>query len=75
MANDNNNKSNGKKPRFSLSWLYIILIAGLAYMLFSGSGSGSGGANKEVSYTTFKTYLDSGYTKSITVNKTDGIAF
>ena len=74
MANDNNNKSDGKKPRFSLSWLYIILIAGLAYMLFSGSGSGSGGANKEVSYTTFKTYLDSGYTKSIIVNKTDGIA-
>ena len=63
-----------KKPRFNLNWLYIAVIAGLAFMMFQNNGEGGGSYNKEVSYTTFKSYVAKGYTKDITVNKTDGIA-
>ena len=63
-----------KKPRFNLNWLYIAVIAGLAFMMFQNNGEGGGSYNKEVSYTTFKNYVAKGYTKDITVNKTDGIA-
>ena len=58
-----------KKPRFNLNWLYIAVIAGLAFMMFQNNGEGGGSYNKEVSYTTFKNYVAKGYTKDITVNK------
>ena len=59
-------------PRFNLNWLYIAIIAGLAFMLFQGNGESS--INKTVSYTQFKEYVTKGYTQDITVNKTDGTA-
>lgn len=60
-------------PRFNLNWLYIIIIAGLAIMLFQGQGSSSS-VNKEVSLTQFRTYLEQGYAKEVIINKTDGTA-
>lgn len=60
-------------PRFNLNWLYIAIIAGLAFMMFQSNGEGGSSFNKEVSYTAFKNYVAKGYTKDITVNKTDGI--
>lgn len=60
-------------PRFNLNWLYIAIIAGLAFMMFQSNGEGGNSFNKEVSYTAFKNYVAKGYTKDITVNKTDGI--
>ena len=60
-----------KMPRFNLSWIYIIAIGVLAYMIFSG-GEATGGINKEISYSEFKTYVQKGYTNEIVVNKTDG---
>ena len=42
-------------------------------MFFRGN-LGDGGFDKEVPYTTFKEYVAKGYAKSVTVNKSDGIA-
>ncbi|MBO7293800.1 MAG: ATP-dependent metallopeptidase FtsH/Yme1/Tma family protein, partial [Bacteroidaceae bacterium] len=58
-------------PRFNLSWIYIIAIGALIYMIYSG-GDATGGINKEISYSEFKTYVQKGYTNDIVVNKTDG---
>ena len=60
-----------KMPRFNLNWLYILVIGGLAYMLYQGGGS-STSITKEVSYSDFKTYIEKGYSNDIVVNKTDG---
>lgn len=61
-----------RMPRFGLSWVYLIAIAALAFMLYQGNGRQSGGANKEVDYTTFCNYVEKGYTQEVVVNKSDG---
>ncbi|MBO5134232.1 MAG: ATP-dependent zinc metalloprotease FtsH [Bacteroidaceae bacterium] len=70
---DKEQKKKNNMPRFNLNWLYIAIIAGLAFMMFQSNGEGGNSFNKEVSYTAFKNYVAKGYTKDITVNKTDGI--
>lgn len=70
MAQNDPKKS---MPRFNLNWLYIMIIAGLGFMLFQGNGEGSG-ITKEVSYTQFKSYVQKGYTHEVKINKTDGTA-
>lgn len=80
MAQPNNmmpggNKPGRKMPGFNLSWLYLLIIGGLLYMMYSQSGQGStGGIDKEVDYTTFRNYVAQGYAKEVVVNKTDGNA-
>ena len=74
MDTNNNKIPGGKKnnmPKFSLSWLYIAVIAALAFMLFQGNDS-SGGANKEVDYTSFKTYVANNYGTEVVIDKTAG---
>ena len=61
-----------KMPRFNLNLLYILVIAGLAYMLYQGDGSSSS-IDKEVTYSEFKQYIKDGYSNDIVVNKTDGV--
>ena len=64
---NNNNASNKmRKPRFNLSWLYLFLLAGIAYVFLTKSGNSS---TKQLSYTDFQACLDSGYVKEIMVNK------
>ena len=58
-------------PRFNLSWIYILAIGALIFMIYRG-GDATGGINKEISYSEFKTYVQKGYTNDIVVNKTDG---
>ena len=66
-------KPDGKKPGFSLTWLYMAVILGLMVMLYQGNGSGnSGGIDKDVDYTTFREYVKKDYAKEVVVNKTDG---
>lgn len=65
------NKS--KMPRFNLNWLYIIIIGGLAFMLFQGQGSGSS-ISKDVAYSDFCNYVAEGYGSEVIINKTDGTA-
>ena len=64
----------GRMPRFSLSWLYILIIIGLGYMLYQGNRGDSGGMNKEVDYSAFRAYVQQGMAKEVVVNKSDGVA-
>ena len=78
MAEKQNNKNinpNGggqRKPKFSLSWLYLAIILGLGIMLWNGQNESSGGIQHEVDYTTFRTYIQKGYAREVIVNKSDG---
>ncbi len=64
----------GRMPRFSLSWLYIVIIIALGYMLYQGNRGDSGGMNKEVDYSAFRAYVQQGMAKEVVVNKSDGVA-
>ena len=57
-----------QKPRFNFTWLYILLIAGLAFMIFTRHDSS---ASRMVDYTTFKEFVAKGYVADVTVNKDD----
>ncbi len=57
-----------QKPRFNFTWLYILLIAGLAIMIFTRHDSS---ASRMVDYTTFKEFVAKGYVADVTVNKDD----
>lgn len=57
-------------PKFNLNWVYAIIIGALAILFFTSKGRGS--IDKEVDYTTFKSYISKGYAKSLEVNKGDG---
>lgn len=59
-------------PRFNLNWVYIVVIALLAFMLWQGNEN-PGSYDKSVSYSEVKQYIKNGYTTSVTVNKTDGV--
>ena len=67
-TNNNNNNSNNRmqKPRFNFTWLYILLIAGLAFMIFTRHDTS---ASRSVDYTTFKDFVTKGYVADVTVNK------
>ena len=70
---DNDNQP--KMPKFNMNWLYILIIATLALFFFTGQGNemASGqGFKKEVSYTQFVQYVDSGYGSEVIVNKGTG---
>ena len=68
-----NNKKQPKMPRFSLTWLYVVITVVLGYLMLSSGGSSlSGGSSKEVTYTQFKKYVESGYASRIVANKKQG---
>ncbi len=69
-TNKTNNSGNGKnqmqRPRFNFTWLYILLIAGLAFMIFTRHDSS---ASRTVDYTTFKEFVVKGYVADVVINK------
>lgn len=65
-------KKPAKGPGFNLTWLYMIVVIGLIWMLYQGGGESAGGLDKEVDYTAFRSYVERGYAKNVVVNKTDG---
>ena len=69
---NNNGKKPGRMPGFNLTWLYLAIIIGLGVMLYQGNSNGSGGLDKEVDYSTFRTYVQQGIAKEVVVNKSDG---
>ena len=72
-SNKQMNPNGGKRrPGFNLSWLYLAIILGLGYMLYQGNNGQAGGIDKEVDYSTFRSYVVKGYAKEVVVNKTDG---
>ena len=58
-------------PKFNLNWVYFLIFGALAFLYFSGVGGGSS-VDREVDYTTFKSYVSKGYAKRREVNKGDG---
>ena len=69
-TNGNLGNKKPKKTSFNLSWVYIVIIGILAYMLFTGDSS-SGGIDKEVSFTDFQRYVMRGYTNKVVANTSD----
>lgn len=65
MEQDKNNK----KPKFSMSWIYMLVLFGLMAMYFFGGDTVGGSASKKVSYDEFKTYVNKGYASKIVINK------
>lgn len=55
-----------QKPRFNFTWLYILLIAGLAFLIFTRN---DGSTTRTVDYTTFKELVTKGYVSDVKVNK------
>ena len=76
---DNNNKqnnANGPKmnmPKFNMNWIYAIAILALGLLYFSSGGPQNSSISRTVSYSDFKSMLDSGYASRIVINKTQGV--
>ncbi len=61
-----------KMPRFNMSWIYIVILATLAIIFFTDGGQTIGQTTiHQTSYSNFKAYVDRGYAKRITVNKSE----
>ena len=59
---------NDKRPKFSMNWIYMLVLFGLVAMyLFGGDARGS--ASKKVTYDEFKTFVAKGYASKIVINK------
>ena len=67
------NEKNEKRPRFSLNWLYFLIIITLGYMLFS-DGFGRTGYNKEVSFSELQKIVAEGKAEKVVVEKNSCIA-
>lgn len=65
MEQDKNNK----KPKFSMSWIYMLVLFGLMGMYFLGGDAVGGSTSRKVSYDEFKTYVNKGYASKIVINK------
>ena len=65
---DNNNKKQ-KKPRFNLSWFYLIIAVTLGWLLLNSDGSITGGGlSKTANYSEFRQYVEQGYASRVEVN-------
>ena len=71
--NEQQKKNNDNRgPRFPLTWLYVIMGLGLAYMMFSNpDGSLFGGGIEEATYDEFKTLVQDGCVNEIEVDKSN----
>ena len=65
----NNNKNEIKKPRFNFTWLYILLIGGLTFLVFTRKDKD---VSRSVDYTTFRELVTDGYVADVVVNKDRG---
>ena len=60
---------NNKMPKFSMNWIYVLVIVGLVSIYLMGGDAVSGSTNKQVSYTEFKALVDKGYASRVIINK------
>ena len=61
------------KPRFNLSWIYIIVAVALGYLLMTNdSGGTKEGAYRKATYSEFQDYVDKGWCSRIVVNQKEG---
>ena len=54
-----------KTPKFSLSWVYMIIFAVLVYMFMKQPSSNQGGIQRNISYSEFKEYVGKGYAEKV----------
>ena len=65
------NNSNANGPRFSMTWIYgLVIISLIGYWLYGGGQSNSS-IHTETSYSDFKAMVQKGYANEIVVNKHD----
>ena len=72
-----NNDNQPKMPKFNMGWLYILIIATLLILFYTGGGdsiasAAGAGTSKEASYMKFKDYVEKNYARKVVVNKTEG---
>ena len=60
----NNNKPTEKKPKFNISWIYIMILAMLTGFFFFSQGNEP---KKEIPYSTFEEYMLGGLVDSIDI--------
>ena len=68
--NQNNNQP--KMPRFNMNWVYLLVIAALAFFYFSNGTGGvqeQGNTQGQASYSEFKNFVKHGYANRIVANK------
>lgn len=68
MNNNQKKEPNMNMPRFNMSWLYGLVIVGIAIAMFTQGGSSSS-VNIKRTYTQFQTMVMKGYAQKIVVNK------
>ena len=76
MDNTPNKNGNGPKmnmPKFNMNWIYAIAILALGLLYFSSGGPQNSSISRTVSYSDFKSMVDSGYASKIVINKTQGV--
>ena len=61
----NNPQGPKKAPKFSLSWVYLIIFAALMYMLLKEPSETKGGIQRNISYSDFKEYVGKGYAEKV----------
>ena len=55
-----------KGPKFSLTWVYIIIASVLAFLYIQGGDSSkSGDITRNISYSEFKSYISKGYAEKV----------
>ena len=70
--NQNPNNSQPKMPRFNMNWVYLLVIAALAFFYFSNGTGGvqeQGNTQGQASYSEFKNFVKHGYANRIVANK------
>ncbi|MDO4158973.1 MAG: ATP-dependent zinc metalloprotease FtsH [Prevotellaceae bacterium] len=65
MEQDKNNKM----PKFSMSWIYAIVIIGLLAVYMMGGDAIGGSASRESTYYDFKAFVNKGYASKVVINK------
>ena len=63
--NNPNPQGPKKTPKFSLSWVYMIIFAALMYMFLKEPSEGQGGIQRNISYSEFKEYVGKGYAEKV----------
>ena len=70
--NQNPNNNQPKMPRFNMNWVYLLVIAALAFFYFSNGTGGvqeQGNTQGKASYSEFKNFVKNGYANRIVANK------
>ena len=70
--NQNQNNNQPKMPKFNMNWVYLLVIAALAFFYFSNGTNGlqeQGTTQGQTSYSEFKNFVKNGYANRIVANK------